>query len=260
MAITTVDYAMWKHLRNLDLIPPDGRVVEIGQANWYGDVPTAILRRDIERYAKEGEREALTASLDRIVADQLDQWRLFHLAAVFYQTFLRYGTKLAIDLHGPPSAFKLDLNLPIPLEDWKHHADVLVNTGTAEHVFDQRRLWETMHDVVKPGGLMVHMMPLWGWLDHGFYNYHPTFVRDVAAANGYEVVLWLYVELSPAYSQQVTTPRDFAEIRKKRDPNTSAMMNVVFRKLNHNRFEVPMQAYYAGTANQAEAQAWHKER
>jgi hypothetical protein len=83
-----------------------------------------------------------------------------------------------------------DLNLR-----WQHDAsgawvgafDLVTDFGTAEHVMNQGEVWRTVHDLCKPGGLIACEKPAQGYRDHGFFNYHPTFFRDLAGANGYEL-------------------------------------------------------------------------
>jgi hypothetical protein len=35
-------------------------------------------------------------------------------------------------------------------------------------------------------------MPFLGWVDRGFFNFQPTFYWDLAEANGYHVVAFLF--------------------------------------------------------------------
>ena len=39
---------------------------------------------------------------------------------------------------------------------------------------------------------MLHCMPFLGWVDRGFFNFQPTFYWDLAEANGYHVVAFLF--------------------------------------------------------------------
>jgi hypothetical protein len=86
-----------------------------------------------------------------------------------------------------------DLNEPVPVQ--KRYG-VLINCGTAEHVFDQRQVWKTMHELTLPGGMMYHWLPM-TWHNHGLYNYNPTFVRDLCEANRYELVDLAFGCLNP---------------------------------------------------------------
>jgi hypothetical protein len=82
----------------------------------------------------------------------------------------------------------LDLNFdPLP-ERLRCYHDVVMNFGTTEHIFNQWNCFEVIHDATKVGGVMYHQLPGTGYLDHGYYCYTPLFFKDMAAANGYEVL------------------------------------------------------------------------
>ena len=81
------------------------------------------------------------------------------------------------------------MNLPLPFSD---RFDVVTNLGTAEHVFNQYQVFKSAHEKTNPGGIMIHALPNQGCYDHGFYNYHPTFVFDLSQANRYQIVTLLY--------------------------------------------------------------------
>jgi len=157
MALSRADVEMWRDLGERGLIPPRPRVLEIGQANWFGDIE-----------APEDCRHESP----------------FVTARRWYQKVLGFSKVESIDMHGEHS-LRYDLNEPVPLTEV---FDIVINTGTAEHVFDQRQVFETVHDRCAVGGLMVHGSPWQGWNDHGFYNYQPCFFKDLAGANDYEML------------------------------------------------------------------------
>lgn len=219
MAITAADVALWAELRRLGAIPPAPVVVEIGQANWYGDVPSPD---GIDTSTREGSFAAARAFWVNVLAPvQLDP----------------------IDLQGElGTAIPHDLNTPAP--EWmRNRYDVLVNTGTLEHVFDQRQAWANCHDLVRPGGLMVHGLPWSGWVNHGMYNYQPGFILDLASANGYEIVLLWCTTINPFSFRPVFagTPDDVLLVDLRRD----SMLHVALRKGPDAPFRVPMQSGYA---------------
>ena len=254
MALTVVDCNLWYHLRAGGLVTEKPRVLEFGQANWYGDVDPELIAADIDKYADP--LEAL--DLHALLREAIDAKDLFGIARAFYRALLRPSEVVAVDLHGP-DALALDLNTPLALPSYGF--DVLVNSGTLEHVFDQRQAWESAHDHVRPGGLMVHALPLWGWLGHGFVNYHPTFVADVAAVNDYEVLLWWFAEFGTRHVVNVEKPEDFGEIAERFGTRLSSMMHVVYRKPPDARaFVVPMQGYYAGRLSAEQRKKWRDER
>ena len=91
----------------------------------------------------------------------------------------------SLDLGDARADYQYDLNRPI---DLGRHFDVVTNFGTLEHVFAAGNVLETMHRHLSVGGLALHVLPTRGDYNHGFYNIHSVWFRDVAAANGYEIV------------------------------------------------------------------------
>ena len=89
------------------------------------------------------------------------------------------------DIGDQRANYSVDLNKPVRLG---RQFDVITNFGTLEHVFDIANGMELIHDHVKPGGLMLHVMPTRGDYNHGFYNINSRFYRNVAIFNRYEVV------------------------------------------------------------------------
>ena len=79
-------------------------------------------------------------------------------------------------------------NPPRGTEDF----DIVTNFGTSEHIFNQAAIMRFMHELTRVNGVMLHVLPVAGGRDHGFYNYHPSFFWDIATANGYEVLVFDY--------------------------------------------------------------------
>jgi len=159
MAISRGDIALWKELKGK--IPARPSVLEIGEANWFGDVEVS--------------------SVPGMDASNPDS---FALGKAFYRAVLDYSRIVSIDMNGT-TALAYDLNEPVPLAET---FDIVINTGTAEHVFDQRQVFETIHERTKVGGLMVHCFPIAGCTDHGFYTHSPCLVRELSRANGYALL------------------------------------------------------------------------
>lgn len=83
-----------------------------------------------------------------------------------------------------------DLNRPlgIPALAALGQFDLVTDFGTGEHIFNQAQVFETLHDLCKPGGFIVIDRPKQGWAEHCFYNIHETLIRDICAANDYALV------------------------------------------------------------------------
>lgn len=101
---------------------------------------------------------------------------------------LRYGveTYQDADINGLAD-LALDLSKPLPEALRGRHGTVL-NAGTLEHVVDLRQAFQNVHELVRPGGTIVHIAPL-TWMEHGFVNLSVRLFREIAAANGYVVEL-----------------------------------------------------------------------
>ncbi len=262
MAITRYDYQFWKELRDESVIPSDPHVLELGQANWYGDIDPKCLVTDVHKYAEEWDVNRL---LDRLEEPgSPDEPELFIKADVFYWAILCPSNMQAVDMNGTARAQKLDLNYPIldrfTLLCQGIDYSVVINTGTAEHVFNQLQFFKTAHDLCKNGGIMVHMLPAWGWLDHGFFNYHPTFVADLAAANGYHIQKWWLYDLGQSWCHTVQQQKYVSGIVKERGMTGSTLHAVCYVKQNDEPFKMPIQGYYAGTLEPEQEIAWLRDR
>jgi hypothetical protein len=256
MAISAVDYIVFRELAKAHAIPPQPDVLELGEANWYGDVEVGQLVGDIqERCGKERQTELLRR-LEVLFSNLSVDGAYFDIAKVFYKTFLDYRSITAIDLHGTPSALRYNLNEPVSMDRQFH---VVINTGTAEHVFNVFQFFRTVHECTCPGGLMIHAFPFMGWLDHGFYNFNPTLIADLAAANQYVLMLWVYSESQPFRFVQIKNIEQLHEMKKRGELHENSMLHAVMRKpQQENPFIPPMQGYYSGKLSDVAAQDWTK--
>ncbi len=77
----------------------------------------------------------------------------------------------------------LDLNEPLHNEYYERF-DYIINGGTLEHVYNSYNAMSVITQMLRNNGKMIHISPLAGFVDHGFYSFSPTFFIDFAAANG----------------------------------------------------------------------------
>lgn len=232
------------------------RVLDLGEQNLYGNVQAGdvaeiarLLRLDDGRVAQvEAEAATLTAAVAPTFA--------FDLAKLLYRVVFDCTTYRAIDLNGTATAWRHDLNLPLPVTET---FDVVTNFGTSEHVFDQAQLFRSIHALTRPGGLMLHAVPHQGGPDHGFYNYHPTFFHDLAAANGYRLVM-LVLMSGGDKGDRLDTLKDrdayAALIAGGAIAGDSGLFAALFRPFEERAFQPPMQGYYAGGLSERSRTAW----
>lgn len=80
----------------------------------------------------------------------------------------------------------VDLNQPIP-EHLKGRYDVVLDSGTMEHVFHLPNALKNAVDLAKVGGRVIISAPSSNYMDHGFYMFSPTLFMDFFMANELKV-------------------------------------------------------------------------
>ena len=79
----------------------------------------------------------------------------------------------------------LDLNEPVPAT-MEGQYSLVYDGGTMEHCFDPPRVLRNAVLLAKPGGTVVHHVPMNNWVNHGFYQFSPTLFFDFYASCGFE--------------------------------------------------------------------------
>ena len=240
MAISATHFSLLKTLKSRGELPHGGSILEIGEANVYGDFDAQEIDDCVPG----------TTIVPARTLSEYEQARRIYLAL--------FGTTdvVAIDAHGP-SSLKHDLNEPINLG---RKFTTVINHGTAEHVFDIAQVFRTMHNHCDTGGLMIHEAPFTGWVDHGFYSLQPTLFWDLAAANLYDVVLFAGEHLASRQIIPFSSREDLLEMRRGDRLPDNLMLFVAMRKNHDADLVVPMQGVYAGRVSSQAEQAWRELR
>ena len=258
MAISMVHYLLVRDFVSQGGVPQGGALLEVGEANWYGDVPSQLLADDIQRFVQTpARREKLLARLNEVEQMQPEA-RSFALAKLFYAIFFSPTEHQAIDFHGTEIALRLDLNEPIQLS---RRFDIVVNHGTAEHVFNIGQVYRTIHDYTAPGGIMMHEGPFFGWIDHGFYTMQPTLFFDLADFNQYLIYGMFITEIRSQLMLPVRSREEIYELMQaKRIPENSQLFVVMRKPEQLAPFRVPIQGFYRGSLSEKGVRAWHELR
>ncbi len=140
------------------------------------------------------------------------------LARDFYVNELKCKRYESVDGNGR-GTITADLNRP--LVPWPGEFDLVTDFGTGEHVFDQRQVFKTIHDLCRVGGHIVFDRPTQGYDLHCYWLATAAVFVDVARENGYEVV-----SIS------------------NRDMPRGKLIRGVFRKMVSTKFIVPQQGRY----------------
>lgn len=86
-----------------------------------------------------------------------------------------------------------DMNSPIP-EDMVSYFDLVLDSGTLEHIFDFPMALRNATRMVRPGGGFISITMANNFCGHGFYQFSPElFYRFLCPANGYALIsciLW----------------------------------------------------------------------
>lgn len=162
--------------------------------------------------------------------------------AVSPETFYKsmgFETYKCIDADGRNNSLVFDLNKDISKTyGFFEKFDLVTNHGTTEHCFDQLSNFRNIHNLCKAQGIMLHGLPFQGYINHGFYNYHPYFFKNLADANNYEILgMWLHEY--PAESVKVYSINLMNELKIGRLTSTAILLFVAFRKLSAEAFNIP---------------------
>jgi len=94
----------------------------------------------------------------------------------------------AIDYDGHRDSIALDLNCDAVPDALRGAFDLVVNTGTTEHVANQGNAFQVVHDLTCKGGVMYHEVPAGGMWDHGLVSYNPKFFLLLEKQNDYKLL------------------------------------------------------------------------
>ena len=108
----------------------------------------------------------------------VDSYKLFQVIGIEEIHAVDYS-----DYEGADIIF--DLNKEDVSNEYRNKFDLVIDGGTLEHVFNIRVAMQNMDALVKTGGYIYHMLPLAGWVDHGFYSFSPTFFLDYYSKNNW---------------------------------------------------------------------------
>ncbi|HLP07699.1 MAG TPA: methyltransferase domain-containing protein [Opitutaceae bacterium] len=103
-----------------------------------------------------------------------------------------------------------DLNSPLPPEQLRGRYDLVLDTGTFEHVFHLPNAFQFCHSLLKEGGRMVHMSPLSNYADHGFYMLSPTLYHDFYETNGWRILQMKVIRHSKAHDTEPYWTADYS--------------------------------------------------
>ena len=156
---------------------PGARLIEFGAQEFYCD-PQAARERTRAFLAARGKSAAeIDAAIGRsgpiLVAD------VYRALGVEY---------VAIDVDGAYGSTFFDLNTFAPPPEWLGTFDMVNNEGTIEHLINPINGFQVTHELLKPGGVARHNVPLTGWQEHGLFHATSGFYLAMLNENRYELL------------------------------------------------------------------------
>jgi hypothetical protein len=183
MAISPIVVAWLSNLRSRGILR-GGAMLEMGPSDLILYTPAAI-----EFYIRRHVPAVGVCALMNKLFDSQGQFRREQIATLY--SVFGYAEYRSIDLGDPRADWRCDLNHPVDIPE---RFDAIANFGTGEHIFNISEMFRSMHVLLREGGVQLHVMPVTGAVNHGFYNIHPTVYFDVAKANDYVVEDIRYVD------------------------------------------------------------------
>lgn len=164
-----------------------------------GKKPTVM---ELGNQTLKADDDALSAILDRSKDQGLDQVDLEGLRALItqgaesrgdraadYYRLLGFSDYQAIDVNDLYGSLVMDLNTELSSAyDYHETFNLVTNNGTGEHVFNQDAIFRNVHALTAEGGIMIHSMPFYEFVNHGFYSFHPNLYTALAEANDYQLL------------------------------------------------------------------------
>ena len=188
-------------------IPPCS-VLDIGQSNVYDCSYEAVIawmrRREIavdETWAADfTNRSGVDSSGNRVNRAFLGE--LCAKAGIDYR---------ALDIMDAPTVVLFDLNRDELSPELRERFDLVLNSGTTEHVLNQFNAFKAIHDATKPGGEILNILPISGHTDHGYVHYTSRFFFDLAGYNDYEILEATYLWPAGASSKLFNSVRAYSQ-------------------------------------------------
>jgi hypothetical protein len=166
----------------------------------------------------------------------------------------------SMDANGEHDSLIVDFNEDLKSKyNFTEKFDLCTNLGTSEHLIGQVNFFKNIHNTTKVNGIMLHVLPMEGYLNHCYFNYHPNFFYDLASSNNYEIKEFWYFsqrasKLFKHYSGQNFYPLNYnnnlmteLDILSKKNvyensiKNNASSICVIYKKIEDNEFKLPFQ-------------------
>jgi len=170
---------------------------------------------------------ALEAHLDRVI-DAESLFEVMGMKLTVVDLVASRGGERIVDLNEPLAADLVDA------------FDIVLDAGTMEHCFNVGQAVRNILAMAKVGGFVIHMNPM-TMVNHGFFNFSPTFYHDFYGQNGHQL-------MAPICGVSVNGTKiihhKIDHTRRQRVSDSITMLLSVARKQNDSVPIWPMQSKY----------------
>lgn len=205
------------------------KIIDVGSQNLYFDEDHSSIEKLCQQITNKKPSENLYKAAKTLGA-----------ARILYEELgFKYD---CIDVDGVHDALTWDLNFDSVLDTHRLAYDMTTNFGTTEHLINQANAFKVIHDLTRPAGLMLHVLPFTGYIDHGYFCYQPNFFESLANYNGYEI-LGIWTDISSRLNILVPWDKTLVECVKISENNMA--LYVLLRKQSDTKFLLPFQGSYS---------------
>jgi hypothetical protein len=225
------------------------RMLDFGPQNLYTSTPAEVLGF-LRKYARDPDDPRLPELAEdfSVRSYSKDPATLTYFSELLALTNFDYQ---AIDIFAAPKTRIVDLNFERLPRDLRGRFDLVMNFGTAEHVFNQFGVFRALHEAARVGGHIYNQLPVAGFINHGYYTYHPRFFGDLAAANGYSILKMQYTGAGEATHLDAEPPPNapdpgpfratLATLHARAPVVANAVLDVLYRKERDTPFRLRLE-------------------
>lgn len=139
-----------------------------------------------------------------------------------------------------------DLNEPGLETAAGHRYDVIFDGGTLEHIFSTAGALRNIGECTNVGGVVIHLIPMNNFINHGFYQISPTLFFDYYGWNKWEVLMAFYLtEVDNQLHVYKANAREFAGAALEFADKPHSVFFAVRRTAQSSIGVVPTQGMYA---------------
>lgn len=213
------------------LLAPGANICDIGATQTFGDALEEGARSFLDYYANKGGGGKRYDELT--VEEKARIGKKQHLGDLLL--FAGFGYT-ALDIFHATNTILFDLNAHAPGPALVGKFDMVMNFGTTEHVFNQLRSFETIHELTKNGGIMYHDLPMMGYISHSFFKYDSLFFHSISMANGYKPI-----NHQISVGQDLPIPADLQSIGYSETSIKDIGLEYVMQKCSDDSFKIPLE-------------------